>query len=176
MPDTIALAKYYETLTNAELLNLKREGGFTEEAECVLAQELRRRKLDASDLKRNEVQRERIRLREETTEKGTRGWGPGLLFFGGRYPSEEDRKANIQVRTKWFALGGIPLVPVASYRFHFGNDARGWSSGNGKQRVIDRVPLDWTQVLLTWLKTAAFLALVVLLGAGIIWYHNHRAF
>ena len=38
--------------------------------------------------------------------------------------------------------------------------------------VIDRVPLNWTQVLLTWLKMAIILVLVILLVAGIIWYQN----
>ena len=168
MSDPNALAKYYETLNNSQLLNLKSEGGFTEEAERVLADELRRRNLDAGELKRYKAQGERINLREETAEKGSRGRGPGLLLFGSRYLNEEDRKANVQVRTKWFALGGMPIVPIASYRFQC-SDAR-------KQRVIDRVPLNWTQVLQTWLKMAIILALVILLAAGIIWYQNHGRF
>jgi hypothetical protein len=36
MPDASALQKYYQTLTDDELLNLKSEGGFTGEAEQVL--------------------------------------------------------------------------------------------------------------------------------------------
>jgi hypothetical protein len=172
LSDPNELAKYYETLNNSQLLNLKSEGGFTEEAERVLADELRRRNLDAGELKKYKAQGERIKLREEATEKGSRGRGPGLLFFGRRYLNEEDRKANIQVRTKWFALGGMPIVPIASYRFQC-SDARVWSSRDGKQRVIDRVPLNWTQVLLTWLKMAIVLVLVILLAAGIIWYQNH---
>jgi len=172
MPDPNALAKYFETLNNAELLNLKREGGFTKEAVRVLADEFRRRNLDAGDLKRYEAQGERIKLREETTEKGSRGRGPGLLFFGRRYLNEEDRKANIQVRTKWFALGGIPIVPIASYRFHCSGDARKWSQEDVKPRVINRVPLNWLQVFVTWLKMAIVLIFVILLAAGIIWYQN----
>jgi hypothetical protein len=160
MPDPNALAKYYEALTDAQLLNLKREGGVTEEAERLLADELRRRNLDAGDLKRYEAQGERIKLREETTEKGSRVRGPGLLFFGSSYLNEEDRKANIQIRTKWFALGGIPLVPIASYRFQCTGDTRRWSSRDSTQRVINRVPLNWTQVLLTWLKMAVVLVFV----------------
>ena len=173
MPDQSALAKYYESLTNAELLNLEREGGFTEVAERVFADELRRRKLDASDLKRYELQGARANLRKATTEKGGRTWGPGVLFFGGRYLDEDDRRANIQVRTKWFALGGIPLVPIASYRFKCSNDSSRRRSRDNKQRVIGRVPLDWTQVLLTWFETAIGLAFLILVLAGLIWYRNH---
>lgn len=176
MPDPDALAKYYETLNDSQLLNLKSEGGFTEEAERLLADELRRRNLDAGDLKRYEAQGERIKLREETTEKGSRGRGPGLLFFGKHYLNEEDRKANIQVRTKWFALGGMPIVPIASYRFHCSGDAPKWSSRDAKQRVIDRVPLNWTQVFVTWFKMAVVLVVVTVLAAGFILYKNHGRF
>jgi hypothetical protein len=171
-----AIANYYETLTDVELLNLKSEGGFTEEAELVLADGLRRRNLDTGDLKRHEAERERIKLREETTEKGFRGRGPGLLFFGKRYLNEEDRKANIHVRTKWFALGGMPVVPIASYRFQGRNSVGKVSYGDGKQRVISRVPLNWTQVFLTWLKMAVVLVLLILLAAGFILYKNHGRF
>jgi hypothetical protein len=71
MPDAGALEKYYETLTDAQLLNLRSEGGFTEQAEQVLADELKRRNLRASDVKRYAVP-ERIKLREEVQEKGIR--------------------------------------------------------------------------------------------------------
>jgi len=52
MPDATELEKYYKTLTDQELLNLKREGGFTAEAEQVLGEELARRNLVSGDLKR----------------------------------------------------------------------------------------------------------------------------
>jgi hypothetical protein len=42
MPDATELEKYYKTLTDRELLNLKREGGFTAQAEQVLGEELGR--------------------------------------------------------------------------------------------------------------------------------------
>jgi hypothetical protein len=170
-----ALAKYYETLNDSQLLNLNNEGGFTEEAERVLADELERRNLDAGDLKRYKTQGERLKLREETTEKGYISRGTGLLFLGRRSLNEQDRKANIEVRTKWFALCWIPIVPIASYRFHC-SDARPWSSRDDMRRVIDRVPLLWTQVLLTWLKTAVVLVLLILLAAGISWYQNQGKF
>ena len=52
MPDANELAGYYKTLTDQELLNLKREGGFTAEAERVLGEELARRSLVSGALKR----------------------------------------------------------------------------------------------------------------------------
>ena len=160
MPDTIALAKYYETLTDAALLNLAREGGFTKEAQQVLAKELRRRNLNDNDVKRYVARGEQIKLREEAEERGTRGRGPGLLFFGRCFLNDSDKEANILLRTKFFALGGIPLIPIASYRFK--------CTGHREQgRVIDRVPLNWAQVFTTWGKTAILLIGAVLLIVGI---------
>jgi len=173
MPDASALEKYYETLTDAQLLNLRSEGGFTEQAEQVLADELKRRNLRASDVKQYAVP-ERIKLREEAQEKGFAGRGPALRFFGRRYLNEADKTANIQLRTKWFALGGIPIVPLASYRFKCTGTPSKWFGGDTEQRVINRVPLNWPQVFLTWAKTAIFILLFFLLAAGFFWYQDHR--
>lgn len=82
MTDLNALAKYYETLNDSQLLSLGSQSGFTEEAEQVLSFELGRRNLDAGDLKRYKAQGERLKLREDTSEKGYISRGTGLLFFG----------------------------------------------------------------------------------------------
>lgn len=171
MPDTIALAKYYETLTDTALLNLANDGGFTKEAQQVLAKELGRRNLGAGDLKRYVAHGQRTNLREEAKEKGFRGRGPGLLFFGRRFLNDADKAANIQVRTKFFALGGIPLIPIASYRFKCTRHRGWWFTDDADQRVINRVPLNWTQVFLTWIKTAIILVVVALLIVGIAEVH-----
>jgi hypothetical protein len=174
MPDAHALTKYYETLTDAQLLNLRAEDGFTEQAEQVLAEELKRRNLYASDVKRNTAHKNRINLRDEAREKGVRGRGPALLFFGNRCLNEADETANIRLRTKWFALGGMPIVPLASYRFKCKGTPGKWFWGDTEQRVIDRVPLNWPQVFLTWAKTALVVLLVVLLFVGFVWFQEHR--
>jgi hypothetical protein len=137
------------------------------------ADELKRRNLRASDVKRCAVP-ERIKLREEAQEKGFAGRGPALQFFGRRYLNESDKTANIQLRTKWFALGGIPIVPLASYRFKCTGTPSKWFGGDTEQRVINRVPLNWHQVFLTWAKTAIFILLVFLLAVGFFWYQEHR--
>jgi len=45
MPNATELDEYYKALSDCELLNLKREGGFTAEAEQVLGEEMVRRNL-----------------------------------------------------------------------------------------------------------------------------------
>jgi hypothetical protein len=163
MPDATALEEYYKTLTDQQILNLKREGGFTIEAEQVLGEELARRNLGPHDLKQYAADVKRNKLREEVTERGGGYRELGFQFFGGRYLSEADRIANIQVRTKWFTISGIPLIPIASYRLKC-------ISSSGKRSVIDRVSLDWVQVFRTWTKTAITLIGAVLLIIGICWF------
>jgi hypothetical protein len=173
--DAASLAKHYATLSDAEILNLKKEGGFTEEAARVLEQELLRRNLHEKAVKRHDAISERDLLREEAREKGFSGKGPGLLLFGSGYLSEKDRKANIQLRTKFFSLGGLPLIPIASYRFQCSGQGSRWSRWfptSADQRVVSRVPLNWSQVGLIWLKTAIFIACVTLVA--IVWFHSHR--
>jgi hypothetical protein len=162
MPDANALEKYYETLTDDELLNLKSEGGFTSEAAVVLAKELAKRNLLGKQAKRNKLSK-RIELHEEVRERGGGYRMPGLQLFGRSYLNDADRKANIQVRTKWFTISYIPLFPIASYRFKCSASSDKWAGANSVQNVINRVPLDWAQVLMTWIKTAVLIGGILLL-------------
>ena len=98
---------------------------------------------------------------------------PGLQFFGRNYINEADRDANIQLRTKWFPLSGIPLVPIASYRLKCTGSPGTWFMANTQQRVINRVPLNWTQVCITWIKTATIFVGSVLIILGIYWFLGH---
>jgi hypothetical protein len=172
MPDATALAQYYRMLTDQELLNLKRQSGFTAEAEEVLSGELTRRNLTPGDLKKYVAVTRRNKLRAEVTERGGGYRSLGFQFFGGRYLNEADRSADIQVRTKWFTISGIPLVPIASYRFKRMGHSRKWSSATSQQGVVDRVSLDWAQVFMTWAKTATLIIGVGLLIVVISWLLN----
>jgi hypothetical protein len=139
----------------------------------VLGKELARRNLGSGDLKRYVAETQRNKLREEVTERGGGYRSLGLQFFGGRYLNEADRRANIQVRTKWFTMSGIPLIPIASYRFKC-TGISGESTHASEHRVIDRVSLDWPQVFITWIKTAILFVGAGLLIVGISWYMDHR--
>lgn len=169
MPDTNALAEYYQSLSDQGLLSLASEGGFTGEAREVLHQELARRNLKTGDVKRFAAETEHGNLREEATERGGGYRLPGLQLFGRSYLNEVDRKDNIQVRTKWFTISGIPLVPIASYRFKCAGSSGKGPLAEAALTVIDRVPLNWAQVFMTWFKTAALIVGVGLLIVGIGW-------
>ena len=174
MPDANALDKYYKTLTDQELLNLGRQGGFTEEAEQVLRKELSRRNLGPHDVKQYTAATERSSLQDEVVERGGGYRRIGLQFFGKSYLNESDRRANIQIWTKWFTIGGIPLIPIASYRFKCASSSGKRLPTNMQQRVIDRVPLSWSQVFIVWIKTAIITVGVGLLIVGVSWYLDRR--
>jgi hypothetical protein len=154
MPDAKILEKYYKALTDRELLKLRTDGGFTEEAEQVLSKELERRHLTSDDVKKYVAATERNNLRDEVVERG-RGYSRfGLQFFGKTYLNESDRVTKIKVRTKWFTIGGIPLIPIASYRFKCAENSGSSFRTNARRNVINRVPLNWPQVFMTFAKTA----------------------
>jgi hypothetical protein len=62
--------------------------------------------------------------------------------------------------TLWIVGFWIPIVPLTSFRIRR-KFRRWWSVYVSDQyRVIERRPLDWEQILLTWIKTAAVLLLI----------------
>jgi hypothetical protein len=132
----------------------------------VLCRELARRNLTPADVERYIAVSERSKLRDEVIERGGGYRSFGLQFFGGSYLNEADKKANIQLRTKWFTISGIPLIPISSYRFKCTSSSGKRFLTNTPQRVVDRVPLNWAQVFMTWIKTALLLIAAGLLMVG----------
>jgi hypothetical protein len=150
----------YKHMSDGQLLQVANEGGLIEEAQQALAQELHRRSLKLSDLPHHKESPQEA-LQNEARER----WFPLLRRFGfglydRNYLDESDRLHNIQLRTKFFVFG-IPLIPIASYRFRCKGDPHKWFQDDSDQHVLSRVPLAWTQVFMTWTKT-------VLWGAAII--------
>src|SRR6266700_3143679 len=152
MPDKAALENYYRTLTDQQLLQLRSEGGFTADAERALSIELAQRHLGSSDVNDYVAAAERSKLRDEVVERGGGYRSFGLQFFGKGFLNEADRSANIEVRTKWFTMSGIPVIPIASYRFKGAKESGSLFSTDTRRNVVSRVRLCWPQVLLTFTK------------------------
>jgi hypothetical protein len=166
----LEFATQYQQMPDGQLLLLANEGGLVEEAQQALAEELRKRNLKKQDIAQHERKTPHERLQEAAQEKSAwwGGTGTGYYFYGKHYLNEDDKTADIQLRTKWFALGGIPLVPLASYRFKCEQKSFGWLRWNTEQRILNRVALNWDQIFLTWLKSILFG--VTVLGATILYY------
>ena len=98
----------------------------------------------------------------------------GYYFFGKHYLNEADKSADIQLRTKWIALGGIPLIPLASYRLKCKQKSFRWFRWNEEQQVVNRVALNWNQILLTWIKTFLSMAVVIPAFALYDWLKGRR--
>jgi hypothetical protein len=165
------LLSTYQYMTDGQLLQVANEGGLVPEAELVLAEELHRRNLKKSDLPQHK-QSPRERLENESHER----WSPlvryhslGFGFYGRKYLNESDRQENIQVRTKFFVFT-IPMIPIASYRFKCTGDPNKWIQWNTQYRVLNRVPLNWDQVFLTWAKTVAWIIGAFAAAALYIWF------
>jgi hypothetical protein len=171
MPDEVALENYYKTLTDQQLLQFRSEGGFTPEAEHALSMELAQRHLGATDVKRYVAAAERTDLRDEVTERGGGYRRFGIQFFGKSFVNDSDRSANIEVRTKWFTMSGIPVMPIASYRFKSAKDSKSLFSTNTQRNVISRVPLYWPKIFLTFAKTACAIldGGLIIVGIAELW-------
>lgn len=171
MPAPSELLSTYQHMTDGQLLQVANDGGLVPEAELVLAEELRRRNLKPSDLPLYK-ESPKDRLQAETQQKSFRG--TGLRFYGRKFQNEADKRANIQVRTKWFAFAYIPLIPLASYRFQCSGDPDKWFQWNPRRHPLGRIPLDWNQALMTWTKAAACIAGTIAFTALCIWFQTSQ--
>jgi hypothetical protein len=158
-PSDFALT--YQKMTDDEILQLASEGGFVDVAQNALQAELHRRNITSQQVAELHSNQEQ----EKVAKRATRAFslkGTGLVFYGRRYMSESDREQNIQLRTKWFALVGFPIFPIASYRFAYTTRSKFKLWWNAQGTFVDQVPLQWSQVLTTWVKTIAYLSAVFL--------------
>ena len=175
MPTSTEFLNTYQHMTDSQLLQVANEGGLVPEAQLALTEELHRRSLKKSDLPRHK-QSPRERLEGESQER----WFPlvryhslGFGFYGRKYLNEADRHENIKVRTKFFVFT-LPLIPVASYRCKCTGDLNKWFQWNAQYHVLNRVPLNWDQVFLTWMKTAGWIIGIFGAVALYIWFTvNH---
>ena len=156
-------AETYQHMSDGQVLQTARENGLLPEAKQYLQEEIRRRNLKSSDLTR-EVEPHKTRLEKETKERwlplSRWRWGYGL--YGHSYLNEADKEASIQFRTKFFVAAGIPLVPIASYRF---------KQTEEDDKVLDRIPIVWPQVFRVWMTTFLWIAGTI---AAVLLYEHFR--
>lgn len=164
-------AATYENMSDGQLLKISNEGNLVEEAGLALTHELRRRNLTNHDFQRHQEPPQE-KLQNEVKER----WFPlgrrlGFGLYGRTYLNEGDRLHNIQTRTKFFVLG-IPLIPIASYRLRYKNDRHGWFQLNSDGKALSRVPLLWSQVVMTWIKTLLLIAAIIGFFALLDWIRH----
>ncbi|MGA1983010.1 MAG: hypothetical protein ABSG84_11180 [Acidobacteriaceae bacterium] len=168
-------ATTYQNMSDGQLLETANEGGLVDDAKLALASELHRRNLKKSDLNHHkESPRERLNDAAQEKQLPLLQLGTGLFFFGKAYLNDADREANIQIRTKWIALRYVPLIPLASYRVKCKEQRWKFFRWTSYERILQRVPLNWNQVLLTWLKEILFVALIAAGSVLYFWLKDHH--
>ncbi len=152
----------YQQLSRDEVLRLVLEKDqLTDQARLALEAEVARRGLSHDDFAAFKAEEATaIRARQKELERAT----PHQTYkeFRGRKNYSHDAKFRIEDfdTTLWIVGFWIPIIPLASLRIRR-KFRRWWSICVSDQyRVIDRRPLDWEQILLTWIKTAAVLLLI----------------
>ena len=158
------LAREYEVKTDDELLRLAADAAdLTPEANIALNFELSKRRLNQSE-RMESFFRDELQRKEDIRKDPGKLWtfrGIGRKRFGKadyNYNSEtglEQFKTTIFVVIFWF-----PLIPTRTFRIE---KKRGWFSG--RMTVLERLPLDWEQILKVWIvAVASVFALIVALN------------
>ena len=143
-------AETYSHMSDDQLLQTAREDGLLPEAKQALHEEISHRNLKPGDQPR-QVEPHETRLEKETKER----WLPlswyrwGYSLYGHTYLSESDRGSKIQLKTKFLVCAGIPLIPIASYRFKCEEE---------EDKPLNRLPINWPQVFRVWLTTFLWIA------------------
>jgi len=159
-------AETYQHMSDGQLLQTAREDGLLPEAKQALHEEINRRNLKQADLPHS-TEPNKTRLEKETEERwlplSRYRWGYG--FYGRSYLDESDKESKTQLKTKFFVCAGIPLVPIASYRFKCEED---------EDKPLNRLPINWPQVFRVWFTTFLWIAGTIAAIAFYEWIKGHR--
>jgi hypothetical protein len=145
---------HYQTLSRDELLRLSLEKSqLTDEARSSLDAELARRRLSEDDIVTFKA--------EETAATQARGKEVHEVSFSfvekklrGRTNYTHDPRFRIEEfeATLWVVLFWVPVLPLASYRIRR-EFRHWWICASDRYRVLERLPRNWEQILVTWIKT-----------------------
>lgn len=157
----------YTASTLDELLGLAyQKEELTDEARLALDVELNRRQVAPEVLAAGKAEIAKLE-RNEALEVGEFSLMTGgiarKLFGKSDYTCDERHRIEEFRATLWFVFLWIPVFPIATYqiRRRFRRSWQFWVSD--RYHVLDKLPRDWEQILLTWVKAAA-----VLLGLRLV--------
>jgi len=155
-------AKEYERKTDEELLRLALEREqLRPEANFALDNELARRRINSTELLSEFREEEEQRKQELSRDPGSlfvfHPYGIGRKRFGkaDRVYSPETGTERFK-RTIFFVLFWLPLIPTGTFIVE-----RKRALLSSEMRVLEKVPLDWEQVLKIWLIAASSLLVLI---------------
>ncbi len=164
----------YEKLTDDEIIRLAAERDqLTEEARFALDAELNRRRIGIDEIKVFEAALRADREEEEKVKRSNLFRGTNKQFYGkGRYTCNEDHRIEEFDTTLWFVVFFFPLVPLGSYRIRRRLRPRWNILASDTIHVVQRLPTNWEQILLTWITA---LGVLLLLWFGLNWIAYPRS-
>jgi hypothetical protein len=155
-------AREYEIKTDDELLRLALDSAdLAPEANNALNVELSKRQLNRPEelesFRREELNREEDIRKDLGKLWVAHSYGIGRWYFGkAEYSYNEDSGTEEFRTTLFIILFGCPLIPTGTFRVI---RKKAWFSD--KLTVIDRLPLDWEQILKVWLAAASIILILI---------------
>jgi|SRR6185312_11933905 hypothetical protein len=157
---------YYQQLSDDEILNLARdETNLTVEAKDALKSEISRRNISSGDIQTYEI--ETRALEDEENSRRQKLLNPTFSRnkeFFGRANFVRDDGSGFQEydATLWFVVFWFPLIPLGAYRVR--RKGRRWRNFLIPDiTVVTKLPLNWEQILRTWLIGVSVLFGVILI-------------
>ena len=162
----------YRSLSDDEVLRIAtRPQDLTDEARNLLDAELRQRSIRSHD-----IDEYRALVTEfETSEAAkvavpftTRGMG--RKFYGkSNYQYDPISNSEEFDATSWFVFMMFPLIPLGSYRVQRQHRENWWDRifGDNKFEVLKKLPRNWQQIVLTWIK-AVLVVIVIRLSLPLL--------
>jgi hypothetical protein len=162
MNNGVSSVPEYQHLAEDELLNIAEDRQhLTDEARLALDAELNRRKLSSSDV-------DSYRLQQETANKvdELKRAAPRFIFrygFGQKFLGKSDRQRDPSGlfekydSTLWFVVLWFPIFPMGTYTVR--RSLTKWLGivFASDEVALERLPRNWEQILLTWIKAVALL-------------------
>jgi hypothetical protein len=167
MSTHIDFATQYRNMTDDQLLQIASEGGLVDEATVALNSEMASRKLTPQAM--SSYKEDQLQYKKEQVERANKS--AFFRLFGRRVISQDDTTHRVEIRTKWFAPRGIPIFPIASYRYSWEQKTIGKATST-HERLIDRVPLNWAQVLRTGAITYGLIIFALTLFVVVVEWQN----
>lgn len=153
-------AKEYQSKTDEELLRLQLDSGqLIPEANDALKGELSRRLINGTDRLSAFREQEAQRQTEEAANPGRlfSVYGIGRDRFGkARYVYNSETGMERFATTVFVVLFWFPLIPTGTY---FADRKRAFLSG--QIAFLEKLPLDWEQVLKVWVVAAGSLLALI---------------
>lgn len=168
--DVQELAEQYHHRTDEELLRLKvDEDQLTAETRVALHSELSIRGLGSEQVQQFRV--EEIRQRELEKQQEERKALQKINYryvHYGKADRDYDPETNLErfATTYFMGFAGLPLIPIGTYRMQ--RKHSWWRPIT----VVEKLPLDWNQVLTAWVVSAGIL-LVLLWAFKLLRYYVH---